>query len=636
MSKLKSGDIPNDKIKTLIAKAEETCCDNYSEAIDYAEKLLKKTNGNLLALCHCHRMHVLKMTDLNSGDSNRISELGQKIEEATNHGADLTSGEHVVQGLARTFFASAWILACGSRAQQWPEAIATYDAGLRIWDSEYWRDERMLLQSNADQLNRIRLGDALALDEVVRSVVTSFADQRWNPLLETEEFIERMCSYTPPSDVLLPGSDSPYNKGVGWRGRAGKVAVVLSLSKTLSPHFIAEIFGWVQTLSNIDCLDVFRRFKAYPLTMYDGELPQFVHDAIYHERLEILTYALNKGLVSPNAKSSEGRPLIVTGAFQKRAIVQVLLDAGADVNSRDHHGRTPLHYASEIDVAKLLLARGADPSTVDNFGKSCLANARTFKHRDVIPLINAALKKFRRAPAPAPIDGGICVRDWRKAITTVGSPKLKKAVSAWSANDVLPLEELIELSLELGPDAHSELCQVLQHLNLSPRPYKPGAKLVVGDVSIAGDLESDGWFIALGSLNVDGVFSDQETDCTTIVSGPVTAKAIFTSGNMSLLDDATAELIFGDYNDGTLVIDGQMHTPLFLSNDHHCEVGGTGSVIHLDADEYSADDPSLIEHLVDDVMPGGEFSPGNALELLRQGKPILRRDSMSPPRSQAR
>ena len=57
------------------------------------------------------------------------------------------------------------------------------------------------------------------------------------------------------------------------------------------------------------------------------------------------------------------------------ATVQLLLEAGADVNARHRRGHTPLHWACEQrhpDVARLLLDAGADVNARDEAGRTPL------------------------------------------------------------------------------------------------------------------------------------------------------------------------------------------------------------------------------------------------------------------------
>ncbi len=56
-------------------------------------------------------------------------------------------------------------------------------------------------------------------------------------------------------------------------------------------------------------------------------------------------------------------PLHVAVAADRREVVDLLLDAGADLEATTEHGRTPLHVALEFapGLVDLLLARGAEP-----------------------------------------------------------------------------------------------------------------------------------------------------------------------------------------------------------------------------------------------------------------------------------
>lgn len=61
-------------------------------------------------------------------------------------------------------------------------------------------------------------------------------------------------------------------------------------------------------------------------------------------------------------------------------LVQALLDAGAEVELRDRHGKTALFYAVEVanensDVISALIARGADPNCKSVEGKTPLIRA---------------------------------------------------------------------------------------------------------------------------------------------------------------------------------------------------------------------------------------------------------------------
>jgi ankyrin repeat protein len=70
-------------------------------------------------------------------------------------------------------------------------------------------------------------------------------------------------------------------------------------------------------------------------------------------------------------------PLILASAYGPARVVKTLLDAGADVNAREARGMTPLMYAAatdhgDIEIARMLVARGADLSVKSNAGETAL------------------------------------------------------------------------------------------------------------------------------------------------------------------------------------------------------------------------------------------------------------------------
>jgi ankyrin repeat protein len=76
-----------------------------------------------------------------------------------------------------------------------------------------------------------------------------------------------------------------------------------------------------------------------------------------------------------NAPSSNGATPLLAALTRDRAIVELLLDGGADVNYPDRWGRSPLHWAVEAkDVAliDLLLSRGANVNARDITGRAPL------------------------------------------------------------------------------------------------------------------------------------------------------------------------------------------------------------------------------------------------------------------------
>ena len=70
-----------------------------------------------------------------------------------------------------------------------------------------------------------------------------------------------------------------------------------------------------------------------------------------------------------------------------RDVVELLIDAGADIEAQDSTGETPLHYACEngkLAILKMLLKAGADVCATDNRGTTCLMRAVHHGHTETV------------------------------------------------------------------------------------------------------------------------------------------------------------------------------------------------------------------------------------------------------------
>jgi len=106
--------------------------------------------------------------------------------------------------------------------------------------------------------------------------------------------------------------------------------------------------------------------------------------------------------------------------WHQTEIVKLLLDAGANVNSRDRYGRTALHDAarsSDVDIVKALLEHDADVNLADNEG--------------ILPLQIT--------------NNGVIARLLIEKGATIGGPLLYDAVSACNY-------EVAKVLVEMGAD----------------------------------------------------------------------------------------------------------------------------------------------------------------------------------------
>ncbi len=61
-----------------------------------------------------------------------------------------------------------------------------------------------------------------------------------------------------------------------------------------------------------------------------------------------------------------------------------LIAGGVDVNMPDEHGKRPLHYSLNAQVAKILISAGADVNATDKQGKTPLDYAPNAKITKVL------------------------------------------------------------------------------------------------------------------------------------------------------------------------------------------------------------------------------------------------------------
>lgn len=197
--------------------------------------------------------------------------------------------------------------------------------------------------------------------------------------------------------------------------------------------------------------------------------------AIVRQDVETVAKLLN----GKAALARTGSPLLIAldQPSPNYEIVRLLVDKGADVNSRDAKGNTPLLLAvghNEPKVIRLLVRKGASMDVRDSHGQTPLSKAVYFGHRDVAELLVRLGAKIDQYQAAALGLNGWLLRYLRSHPAALDTPDASGfTVLDWAA--MRQQRRTVELVLELHPKldlfsaaAAGEIQVVRQQLDKQP------------------------------------------------------------------------------------------------------------------------------------------------------------------------
>ncbi len=121
-----------------------------------------------------------------------------------------------------------------------------------------------------------------------------------------------------------------------------------------------------------------------------------LHEAVGEHRTEVVQLLLD-AKADVSARNNDGVTPLHAAAYPEMA--QLLIDHGADIEAVGYQGRTPLiaHAADQDseDVMEWLLEQGANPMAQDNFGKTALDIATLRQEDDKMGLLKKYERRFK-------------------------------------------------------------------------------------------------------------------------------------------------------------------------------------------------------------------------------------------------
>ena len=110
--------------------------------------------------------------------------------------------------------------------------------------------------------------------------------------------------------------------------------------------------------------------------------------ASYFGHIETVRYIVDLPEVELNHRDSDNKIPLHCAAQEKHTdVVQLLIDAGTEIDSKNGVGRFPVHLASlsgALDVVKMLVRVGAGVCVTDSRGDTCLILATFFGHTETV------------------------------------------------------------------------------------------------------------------------------------------------------------------------------------------------------------------------------------------------------------
>jgi hypothetical protein len=170
---------------------------------------------------------------------------------------------------------------------------------------------------------------------------------------------------------ILLGSDINVSEAIEKVDTRAEYQGILWQMLLFSENASEDLLEFCKRCLELDC------FKSL-VNVVDNGGKTPLHHAASHRLSKIVELLLNAG-ADVKASNSDGQtPLHLAAVFDYVEGVAALINANADINARDNCGQTPLHHAAlsgHLKVVAALIPAGADLDARDNCGQTPMDRA---------------------------------------------------------------------------------------------------------------------------------------------------------------------------------------------------------------------------------------------------------------------
>ncbi|RKH18799.1 hypothetical protein D7Y13_38275 [Corallococcus praedator] len=362
--------------------------------------------------------------------------------------------------------------------------------------------------------------------------------------------------------------------------------------------------------------------------------------------------------VSPEAVDArKATPLHAAAEHGSEACIALLAGGGVPVDALDASGRTALFDARQADVARALIEAGANPNAGKGW-TPLHQHARIKERGPVIEVLlqagadvtrkntagqtpvkealehgNPHLAQLMGAKAPSGKAGAVDVQPLQEALAS----RRKAVLKAWyyEDKDVAAVEQVLKrLTLE-GATSWDALAAAVQGVPpwtamalvelardalpseaKTPRLSKL-PRFVRGNLVVKGDVHVDGPLLVTGNLTVEGVLRNAGPEGLLVVGGSLRATGVDSDGEVIVGQDLEAQVVWGHGNDASVRVGGVMKAEAVIADDHDVRAK-VKARHHFASGDFDASDASLKQVFVPKAFARGHLKRDKLFKVLRE------------------